>query len=304
MILNINLTHLKYFYDSVLLKSITSAARENFVSQSAISQGISNLERTLQVTLTTHQRQGFRLTPEGEIVFYKAKKIFAELVRLRERISDLKNEISGEVQFASTNAIAQFYIAPKFLKLKAEYPLVKLGLERGSLPFIHESLTGSKVAFALAVDAPEFAIYEKKVLSKGYFHLYKDKSSSERNIFVDNPDTFEVKHLRKAYLEKHNKELKIEDALFSWTMVATLVLNGCGIGFLPEFVFGKNENVEKVDLGIPPMEYSICAFWPKNSKLSFTAESILNVLVETPKPIKAEDQLKIKMCINNSGCRE
>jgi LysR family transcriptional regulator, carnitine catabolism transcriptional activator len=281
MIPNINLMHLKYFYDTVLLKSVSAAARENFVSQSAISQGISKLEQALQVNLTTHQRQIFQLTEEGAIVFKESKKIFEDIENLRNSLRAFKSEVSGEVHFASTNAVAQYFLGANYLKIKREYPLVKLNFVRGNFNFLHDQLKREQVSFILAVDAPDFASYEKKILSSGNFHLYKTKGIIENNgIFVDHSETFEVLNLRKIYFETYKKELVIQEALSGWGMVATFVLNGYGLGFLPEFIFSGNQNVEKVDFDFPPISYKICAFKLKGSTLPVAAEAILKTMNE------------------------
>jgi DNA-binding transcriptional LysR family regulator len=284
MIPNINLTHLKYFHDTVLLKSVSAAARENFVSQSAISQGITKLEQALQVKITTHQRQAFNLTEEGEIVFRKAKIIFGNIENLKNLLSELKSEISGNVHFACTNTIAQYFLVSKYLKIKEIYPLIKLIFERGSLNYIHEALRLERVPFAIVIDAPEFDGYEKIILSKGKFHLYKlkDICPTTQGIFVDHPDTFEVAALRKSYFEAHNKTLIIQEALTGWGMVASFILNGCGVGFLPEFVFLGNESVSIVDFDIPPIEYSICAIKLKSTILSTATLSVLKALKDHP----------------------
>ena len=78
----INLIYLKYFCDAVKHGSITSSAKQNFVSQSAISQGIANLEKLLDVELITHQANRFKPTHEGELIFERAKKVFHTLSEL------------------------------------------------------------------------------------------------------------------------------------------------------------------------------------------------------------------------------
>jgi len=47
------------------LGSVTEAAKKNYVSQSALSQGIRSLEKDLKVELTTHQENRFVLTDTG-----------------------------------------------------------------------------------------------------------------------------------------------------------------------------------------------------------------------------------------------
>lgn len=275
----INLSHLKYFYDAVMLNSISAAARENFVSQSAISQGIAKLEQALQVTLTTHQRQSFKLTEEGVIVFDEAKQIFRAVGDLRERLNGLKGVISGEVHFACTNALAQFFLPLSYIKMREKYPLVSLRFNRGSLQFIHEALRQEKVSFALAMDAPQFYNFEKIILSKGCFRLYTAKGvKASSGILIDHEESSEVLGLRKMYAEKYKKELIIQEVLSGWGLVAKFVQMGCGTGFLPEFIFDGNKDVKEVKLDIPPIEYTICAFKAKAMPLSRASQIFLDIL--------------------------
>ena len=63
-----NLYHLKYFYDSARLGSMTKAAKLHRIGQPAISKGIQNLEATFKKVLISHERNRFHLTEDGEIV--------------------------------------------------------------------------------------------------------------------------------------------------------------------------------------------------------------------------------------------
>jgi DNA-binding transcriptional LysR family regulator len=63
--MNISLTHLLYFRDAANLGSVAAAARKNFVTPSAVSQAIKNLESTFSVKLLGHNKRTFVLTDEG-----------------------------------------------------------------------------------------------------------------------------------------------------------------------------------------------------------------------------------------------
>lgn len=279
MIPDMNVTHLRYFYDAVLLGSISAAAREHYVSQSAVSQGIVKLEQALQIPLTTHQRQVFQLTEEGQVVFEEAKSIFSSIDGMKERLSGLKNEISGSVHFACTNTLAQFFLPAGYLQMKNNYPQVQLKFHRGSLHFIHESLKSQKVQFVIAIDAPEFYGYQKEVLHKGHFRLYKAKGTKKTSgILIDHLENAEVAMLRKMHQERYGKELLIQEELSGWAMVATFVQMGCGTGFLPDFIFQKNSNVQEVKLDLPFIEYTISAFWLKGCKLTRASTALLQAL--------------------------
>lgn len=70
-----NLAFLRYFFSACQSKSISKAAKENFVSQSAISQGINKLEVALGKQLITHEQNRFQLTSDGLLLLEKCKEI-------------------------------------------------------------------------------------------------------------------------------------------------------------------------------------------------------------------------------------
>ncbi len=274
-----NLTHLRYFYDAVRLKSVSRAARENFVSQSAISQGIRSLEQTIDTKLSTHQRQNFRLTEAGFLVFEESKRIFASVEGLKERLREHKGEISGPVVFACTNALAQFFLPHPYLELRKKHPQVSPKFHRGSITFIHEALKQEKAQFALAIDGPEFYEYQKQVLYSGCFYLYKAKGAKRcGKILVDHATNPEVIELRRSFQARYNKELIIQDELSGWAMVATFVQMGIAEGFLPDFIFKESPLVQKITLDLPCIEYQIAAFWLKGRPLSRAAKAFLQCM--------------------------
>jgi DNA-binding transcriptional LysR family regulator len=276
---HINLTYLQYFYDAATFHSISAAARENFVSQSAISQGISKLEIALKSQLTTHQKQKFILTEEGEIVFKEAKNLFSAAAKLKERLSALKGEISGEVKFACTNSLAQFYLPTAYLNMKNKFPLVDLKFHRGGLNYIHDSLRKEKVNFALVLDAPEFENYERISISQGDFRLYKKKNlKNTTGILVDHLENSEVIEFRERHKERYKKDIDILDTLSGWALVLTFVQLGHGTGYLPEFIARDKKELKEVKLDITPIRYSICMIKPKGSLLTRAESAFLDIL--------------------------
>lgn len=275
----INLTHLKYFLAAASNRSVSDAARENFVSQSAISQGIFKLEQALQVTLTTHQKQGFHLTEEGDIVYKGAQKIFKEIEGLKNELHDLKNEIAGTVTFACTNAIAQFYLSQHYSRIKEQYPKVKLKFHLGGMKFLHNALKDEQASFVIALGGQEWDAYDKEVLKKGCFRFFKKRGkTSGEGILIDHDESEEVKELRCRYFNKYKKELVIQETLSGWAMVEKFVQKGCGIGFLPDFIISEDEMIEEVDLKIPLIKYEICIFKLKGSSLSHASKAVIEML--------------------------
>ena len=69
------LRHLKYFVAVAEWKGFSHAARRLYVSQSAISEQVADLEREVGVQLLHRSRREVALTDEGEVFLEEANKV-------------------------------------------------------------------------------------------------------------------------------------------------------------------------------------------------------------------------------------
>src|SRR6266436_1843168 len=73
---------LKVFCDLAETESFTKAAQINKVTQSAVSQQISSLERTFKSLLIERSKKKFRLTREGQVLYEHSKQVIGNVVDL------------------------------------------------------------------------------------------------------------------------------------------------------------------------------------------------------------------------------
>jgi len=273
----LNLNNFKFFHDSAECQSVSTAARRNFVTQSAISQGIQKLEKALGVKLTTHQRHQFKLTNEGERVFLRTQQIFRSLKEMQEELIENENEIKGPVHFVCPQSIAMSFILPAMQKLKKEHPEVSLHFKIGNPEIIHKLLKSGIVDFGIVVDSKEFNIYEKRSLHRGYFKVYTKKTSLHEGVLVDSKEGLNVDFLKKLYFKRYRKELMIKEELDSWEVVARFVEAGMSCGLLPDYLLEGNRypGISPWQKKFPSIAYEVVAIYPKGSKLSRTARAYL-----------------------------
>lgn len=275
---HLNFTYLKYFFDAATHENLSAAARENYVSQSAVSQGIAKLESALNAELTTHQKNKFKLTEEGEIVFKEASRLFSSLESIKDRLGELKGEVRGEVKFACTNALAQFFLPQYYLKMRKKFPKVSIKYHRGSLSFIHEALRQEKVSFALVLDAPEFDGYDCIPLKKGFFKLFQKKGAKVDNqILIDHEKNLEVIELRKRYYERYGKPLEVKEALSGWALVLRFIEMGYGMGYLPDFM---GDGLKEVKLDVKSIRYNISIVRLKGSPYTRAEKAFIDIFKE------------------------
>lgn len=73
------LEQLYYLSEAIKFKSISIAARENFVPQSTVSSSISRLEKELETSLLNRSNKGITPTKSGQHVAEKSRQIFSLL---------------------------------------------------------------------------------------------------------------------------------------------------------------------------------------------------------------------------------
>src|SRR5271163_2451995 len=98
-----NITFLCYFFSAGQAKSISKAAKENFVSQSAISQAISKLEIALEKQLITHEKNRFQLTADGLLLLEKCKELFTVFSEMEDAFNEAEGIFKGKLTFACTH---------------------------------------------------------------------------------------------------------------------------------------------------------------------------------------------------------
>ena len=120
---------LKVFCDLAETESFTKAAQINGVTQSAVSQQISSLERIFKSLLIERSKKQFRLTREGQVFYDYSKQILQTYASLDSRMQELKDIISGTIRVATIYSIGLHDLPPYIKKFMKSYPTVNVHVE-------------------------------------------------------------------------------------------------------------------------------------------------------------------------------
>jgi DNA-binding transcriptional LysR family regulator len=140
---------LKVFCDLTETESFTKAAQINEVTQSAVSQQISSLERTFKSLLIERSKKKFRLTREGQVLYEYSKQIISTYDTLQNRLQELKDIISGTIRVATIYSIGLHDLPPylkKFLKL---FSTVNVHIEYRRANQVYEDVLSNVVDLGL-----------------------------------------------------------------------------------------------------------------------------------------------------------
>ena len=136
---------LRVFCDLAESRSFTSAARINQITQSAVSQQISSLERHFDTLLVERSKKMFRLTKEGQLLYDHSKEIINTFETLTSRMQSLQNVVSGNIRVSTIYSIG-LHTLPPFLK---KFPTVNVHVEYSYADKILEDVLGNVVDLGL-----------------------------------------------------------------------------------------------------------------------------------------------------------
>jgi len=140
---------LKVFCDLTETESFTKAAQINGVTQSAVSQQISSLERQFKSLLIERSKKKFRLTREGQVLYDYSKQVIGTYDALHSKLQEIKDIISGTIRLATIYSIGLHDLPPYIKKFLKSYPTVNIHVEYRRANQVYEDVLGNVVDLGL-----------------------------------------------------------------------------------------------------------------------------------------------------------
>jgi DNA-binding transcriptional LysR family regulator len=159
---------LKVFCVLVETKSFTKAAQINEVTQSAVSQTVSALERRFKALLVERSKKNLRLTREGEVCYDYSKQILQIHGALQSKLQEIDNVISGNIRVATVYTLGLHVLPPCVKRFLESYPTVNVHVEYRRANQVYESVLGNIVDLGLVA----YPVHDPKLET---ISLRKDK---------------------------------------------------------------------------------------------------------------------------------
>ncbi len=140
---------LKVFCDLAETCSFTKAAQINGVTQSAVSQQISSLERIFKSLLIERSKKHFRLTREGQVLYDHSKQVISTYEALQNKLQLVKELVSGTIRVATIYSIGLHDLPPYLKKFLKAYPTVNVHVEYRRANQVYEDVIGNVVDLGL-----------------------------------------------------------------------------------------------------------------------------------------------------------
>lgn len=264
MIEKISLNSLKFFYYVAQHGSVTLASQKLFVTQSAVSKQIKNLEDALGLILFDRVNKKLILTSNGSLLFACCQQVFA---KLDDCLVDLKNQQYEKKQLVLScePTISMKWLIPRLAEFNSlNYGFEILLLTGGGIV----DFQGKSIDIALRRNDFEW--------DKNIFHekIIEEYIVAVRNTRTDQTNTLLLTSSRPHLWQNINKSKLVSSDILSYEHMVLehfyLCIEGClaglGTAIVSIFMVEKEISYEFLELVHPPVadssSYHLLSYYP------------------------------------------
>jgi LysR family nitrogen assimilation transcriptional regulator len=139
-----NIKHLSYFVEIVSCGSLSQAAERVYVTQSALSRAVSQLEQELECTLLERTPKGVVPTPHGYALLQRAQRILQEAHAITEDLMQPGSTLRGRVRLAMPMGLRDRLTRPLVRRMRQAHPALRIEVtettSRGARSALDEGL--------------------------------------------------------------------------------------------------------------------------------------------------------------------
>lgn len=241
---DVTLTQLRYFVKAATYGSMTRAAEDLRIAQSAVSAAISQLEHRIGTQLFIRQRaRGLVLTIAGEEMLRDTRSLLDHLDEVLDSASGQVGQIRGRIRVACFVTLTPFVLPRLISRLGTDHPELEVEVVETHADEVRASLRNGNVEVALTYDLGLGADIDTEVLhlARPYVALASDhplarcggvhlaELAAEPMVLLDLPDS---RDYFESMLAEAGVKPRIRYRSASYETVRGLVARGHGFSIL------------------------------------------------------------------------
>jgi DNA-binding transcriptional LysR family regulator len=237
---------LKYLLSLFGTGSFTAAAKENYVSQPAVSIQLKKLEKELGIKLYQTSGRRVTFTEAGMTVVDYARRFAGLEKELIEHVRDIQELKKGRIMLGTIDAVSIYILPEVFSSFRERYPGIEINLEISSTrPLVRQLRDGSLdlVCGSLPVELPEkyevFRIFSEPLV---FIAPAEHPLSSEREVEPEELSPYPFIFFQEGSVTRAMVEMElgrrgvtpaVSMAIDSQEAIKHLVASGLGLSVLP-----------------------------------------------------------------------
>jgi LysR family transcriptional regulator, transcriptional activator for bauABCD operon len=262
---------LRVFKAVVDCGGMAAAELELNLAMSTISRHVKDLETRLGLVLCRRGRAGFALTPEGEQLYAATEQLLAATDAFRGSLHDIHRRLGGDLHvavFEKTVSNPQARIAQAVAAFRRQAPQVTLHMHVGTIAMIERGVIDGQYHLGIIPEhrrsdslSYDPLFEETMYLYAGQGHPWFDDSTA-RHGWADlrRQDLAALGYHSPNMALAHARRLERAATASDQEAVATLVLSGAYVGFLPDHYAQAFVDAGRMRVVSPRTLFYRCAF--------------------------------------------
>lgn len=160
--MNVTLRQFRYFIAVADCASVSAAARQLSITQSAITTAIQDLEAELGLQLLERGPRGVTLTPDGHRFLANARRVLAAVSDATHGLLARPNTLSGTLSIGVTPLVAGYYLSELLTRFTRACPDVDVQVIEDEPRFLEHLLINGEVDAAIMVSS---ALVDRQALA-------------------------------------------------------------------------------------------------------------------------------------------
>jgi DNA-binding transcriptional LysR family regulator len=148
MRIHVTLRQLEIFVAIARHGQVTRAAEELYLTQSATSMALAQLEKLLDVVLFHREGRQLVLTEQGRLLLAEAPGLLEQVHELPALLGGRGGKLRGELRVAASTTVARYLIAPHLAAFGERHPALKLSLAIANAESAAAALSGHRADLA------------------------------------------------------------------------------------------------------------------------------------------------------------
>ena len=254
--------------------NISVAAKNLYISQSAVSQSVKQLETALQARLFARSPRGVSLTWEGQMLYQYVRSALGLLATGEDKLSQAQQLLLGTLTIGASDTVTSFFLTPYLETFHHQHPGIRLKIVSGRSAKVLSMLKSGAVDIAFASSPSDsslatwscFATHAIFVAGSGYGcdfdHVYTRQEIADFPLIL-----LERKASSRVFLEQYFLQSGItltpEIELSSRSLLVSLAKIGLGVAgvtleFVQDALLSGDIRLLKTDFTIPSRSVDMC----------------------------------------------
>ena len=290
-----HLETLRLYCDVVRLRSFSRGAELSFVSQSAASQAVQQLERELGVALIDRTRRPFAVTPEGQSFYAASREMLESWEKAKAGVAAVKAQVDGTVRVAAIYSVGLHDMSHHLQRFMSLYPKVRVQLECLHPHKVVEAVLNDEADIGIMSYPPQdraLSIIPLRLEPMAFVchpghRLARRRAVTPEDLTGEPFVAFDPElTIRKAIdraLRQRNVKLNVAMAFDNIETIKQAIMIGAGVSLLPRHTVEKETGIRTlaaVPFALPDLVRPVGLIHRRQKALSTAATRFIHLLQE------------------------